>query len=258
MSSRAINLRGDMQNTPTTNSEQSEYEVIVALRDVTKSYPLGKTVVHAVRGVSLEIRQGEFSAIAGPSGSGKTTLLNMIGCVDVSSTGDVVVSGQKTNQLDDKALTNLRLFKVGFIFQTFNLVPVLTAYQNVEFPLLLQKRHTKAERDKRVRELMDEVGLSDRLQNRPGELSGGQRQRVAIARALVTEPAIVLADEPTANLDTETGNNIIDLMKRINTQRKTTFIFSTHDPKVIRRADRVVWLEDGRIATAPDSLLMGH
>jgi putative ABC transport system ATP-binding protein len=247
-----------MQNTLTPDSELTESEVIVALHEVTKSYPLGKTVVEAVRGVSLEIRRGEFSAIAGPSGSGKTTLLNMIGCVDVSSTGDVTVAGQKTNQLDDKELTNLRLFKVGFIFQTFNLVPVLTAYQNVEFPLLLQKKYTKAERDERVRDLMEDVGLSDRLQNRPGELSGGQRQRVAVARALVTEPAIVLADEPTANLDTETGNNIIDMMKRINTERGTTFIFSTHDPKVIRRADRVIWLEDGRVATAPDSLLMSH
>lgn len=258
MSSSATNLRGEMQNTLTPDSELTESEVIVALHEVTKSYPLGKTVVEAVRGVSLEIRRGEFSAIAGPSGSGKTTLLNMIGCVDVSSTGDVTVAGQKTNQLDDKELTNLRLFKVGFIFQTFNLVPVLTAYQNVEFPLLLQKKYTKAERDERVRDLMEDVGLSDRLQNRPGELSGGQRQRVAVARALVTEPAIVLADEPTANLDTETGNNIIDMMKRINTERGTTFIFSTHDPKVIRRADRVIWLEDGRVATAPDSLLMSH
>ncbi|MEC8023917.1 MAG: ABC transporter ATP-binding protein [Myxococcota bacterium] len=246
-----------MQSSPTTTANSSD-DVIVALRTVTKSYPLGKTVVHAVRGVSLEIRRGEFSAIAGPSGSGKTTLLNMIGCVDVSTTGDIIVAGQRTNELTDKALTQLRLFKVGFIFQTFNLVPVLTAYQNVEFPLLLQKQHTKAERDAKVRSLMDEVGLSDRLQNRPGELSGGQRQRVAVARALVTEPAIVLADEPTANLDTETGNNIIDLMKRINSQRGTTFIFSTHDPKVIRRADRVVWLEDGKIAETPESLLMGH
>jgi len=247
-----------MQSTPSPISKSADHQTIVALQNVTKSYPLGKTVVHAVRGVTLEIHQGEFSAIAGPSGSGKTTLLNMIGCVDISTTGDVIVAGEKTNELDDKALTNLRLFKVGFIFQTFNLVPVLTAYQNVEFPLLLQKRFTKAERDKRVRDLMAEVGLSDRLQNRPGELSGGQRQRVAVARALVTEPAVVLADEPTANLDTETGNNIIDMMKRINSQRGTTFIFSTHDPKVIKRADRVVWLEDGRIATTPDSLLMGH
>ena len=258
MSGSATNLRDDMQNSTPIHPSDAVDDVIVALRDVTKSYPLGKTVVHAVRGVSLEIQRGEFSALAGPSGSGKTTLLNMIGCVDVSSTGDVVVAGQKTNALSDKELTQLRLFKVGFIFQTFNLVPVLSAYQNVEFPLLLQKRHTKGERDKRVRALMDEVGLSDRLQNRPGELSGGQRQRVAVARALVTEPAIVLADEPTANLDTETGNNIIDLMKRINSQRDTTFIFSTHDPKVIRRADRVVWLEDGRVADTPDSLLMGH
>ena len=258
MSSSAINLRGEMQNTLSSDSKPTQSEVIVSLHEVTKSYPLGKTIVEAVRGVSIEIRRGEFSAIAGPSGSGKTTLLNMIGCVDVSTTGDVTVTGQKTNQLDDKALTNLRLFKVGFIFQTFNLVPVLTAYQNVEFPLLLQKKHTKEERDARVRDVMEDVGLSDRLQNRPGELSGGQRQRVAVARALVTEPAIVLADEPTANLDTETGNNIIDMMKRINTERGTTFIFSTHDPKVIRRADRVIWLEDGRIATTPDSLLMGH
>ncbi len=223
-------------------------EVIVSLRDVEKSYPLGKILVHAVRGVSFEIHKGEFSALAGPSGSGTTTVLNMIGCVDTPTRGEVSVAGQLTNGLDDKGLTKLRLFKVGFIFQTFNLVPVLTAYQNVEFPLLLQKNVPKDERARRVKDYLAKVGLADKAAHRPGELSGGQRQRVAIARALVTNPAIVLADEPTANLDSQTGLEILDLMKTLNERDGTTFIFSTHDQKVIERAHRVLWLEDGKLA----------
>ncbi len=224
---------------------------IVVLRDVVKSYPLGKITVPAVRGVSLEIADGEFSALAGPSGSGKTTLLNLIGCVDTADSGVVIVDGQKTNGLDDKALTNLRLHHIGFVFQTFNLISVLTAFQNVEFPLLLQRKHGKTERQGLVTAMLEKVGLGDKMHHRPNELSGGQRQRVSIARALVGEPKIVLADEPTANLDTETGNQIIDLMRRLNESEGTTFIFSTHDHKVLRQADRVIWLEDGRI-TDPD------
>lgn len=220
---------------------------IVEVQNVVKEYPLGNLVVQALHGVSLTLEKGEFAAIAGPSGSGKTTLLNLIGCVDVPSSGVVRVAGQSTGELNDAALTELRLRKLGFIFQTFNLIAVLDVFQNVEFPLLLQGGLSKGERDKRVREMVEKVGLTKQMRQRPSELSGGQRQRVAIARALVTRPEIVLADEPTANLDSVTGTNIIDLMKEINATEKTTFIFSTHDPKVTDRADRVIRLADGLI-----------
>lgn len=222
-------------------------EPIVELVDVDKDYPLGKLVVKALRGVNLTIDRGEFTTIAGPSGSGKTTLLNLVGCVDVATRGTVRVGGQSTGELNDRELTRLRLHKLGFIFQSFNLVAVLNVFQNVEFPLLLQGGLSKGERDKRVREMVDKVGLTDQITQRPNELSGGQRQRVAIARALVTRPAIVLADEPTANLDSVTGTNIIDLMKDLNDNFQTTFIFSTHDHRVMDRAKRLVQLEDGRV-----------
>ncbi|MBT6489500.1 MAG: ABC transporter ATP-binding protein [Deltaproteobacteria bacterium] len=220
---------------------------IVDIRGVTKDYPLGKTVVQALRGIDLRITQGEFTAIAGPSGSGKTTLLNLIGCVDVPTTGTVLVAGQPIETLDDKARTELRLRNLGFIFQTFNLVQVLNLFQNVEFPLLLQGDLTKAERRKRVEEIVEKVGLTPQMKQRPNELSGGQRQRVAIARALVTRPQIVMADEPTANLDSVTGQNIIDLMRHMNEEDNTTFIFSTHDHRVMKHARRIVKLEDGVI-----------
>lgn len=221
---------------------------IVELAAVDKDYPLGKTVVHALRGVDLGIAKGEFTAIAGPSGSGKTTLLNLVGCVDVPTKGSVRVEGQETGQLDDKALTKLRLFKLGFIFQTFNLVHVLNLFQNVEFPLLLQGGMTSGERRRRVEEIVDKVGLTPQITQRPNELSGGQRQRVAIARALVSRPSIVLADEPTANLDSQTGQTIIDLMRQLNQEQATTFIFSTHDLRVQAHAQRIVQLVDGCIA----------
>ncbi len=227
---------------------QTNNDAIVSLQEVVKEYHLGNVVVPAVRGVDLEIPKGQFATIAGPSGSGKTTLLNLIGCVDTATRGEVIVDGESTGSLSEQELTRLRLFKIGFIFQTFNLVSVLTAFQNVEFPLLLQKHDNKGERHDRVSELLKTVGLGDHMKHRPGELSGGQRQRVAIARALVTRPQIVLADEPTANLDSTTGGNIIDLMKQINADRGTTFIFSTHDDKVMEHADRIIRLEDGLIA----------
>ena len=176
-----------------------------------------------------------------------TTLLNLIGCVDVPTTGTVLVAGQPIETLDDKARTELRLRNLGFIFQTFNLVQVLNLFQNVEFPLLLQGDLTKAERRKRVEEIVEKVGLTPQMKQRPNELSGGQRQRVAIARALVTRPQIVMADEPTANLDSVTGQNIIDLMRHMNEEDKTTFIFSTHDHRVMKHARRIVKLEDGVI-----------
>ncbi|MBK8011948.1 MAG: ABC transporter ATP-binding protein [Deltaproteobacteria bacterium] len=220
---------------------------IVELRAVHKDYPLGNLVVNALRGVDLVIDRGEFTTIAGPSGSGKTTLLNLVGCVDVATRGTVLVDGHATERLGDRKLTELRLRKLGFIFQSFNLVAVLDVFQNVEFPLLLQGGLSKVERARRVTEMVERVGLSGQIKQRPSELSGGQRQRVAIARALVTRPSIVLADEPTANLDSATGKNIIDLMRDLNHQDRTTFIFSTHDANVIARADRVVRLVDGRI-----------
>lgn len=220
---------------------------IVELVGVSKEYPLGKLVVRALRGVDLRIDRAEFTAIAGPSGSGKTTLLNLVGCVDVPSSGSVVVDGSHTERLDDRALTELRLRKLGFIFQSFNLVAVLSVFQNVEFPLLLQGGMTAGDRKRRVEEMIDKVGLTPQLGQRPNELSGGQRQRVAIARALVTKPQIVLADEPTANLDSVTGQNIIELMRSINQADHTTFIFSTHDQRVMERASRVIRLEDGEV-----------
>jgi putative ABC transport system ATP-binding protein len=221
---------------------------IVQVRNVSKDYMLGKTVVPALRDVSLEVEEGEFLSIAGPSGSGKTTLLNLVGCVDTPTSGTVLVNGQDTGRLSERALTDLRLHTIGFIFQSFNLVSVLSVFQNVEFPLLLQGKLSRAERRARVEGLLEAVGLREHARHRPSELSGGQRQRVAIARALVTRPRLVLADEPTANLDSQTGATIIDLMRDMNRRDGTTFVFSTHDPKVMSHANAVVRIEDGRIA----------
>ena len=220
---------------------------IVELEAVGKEYPLGNTRVQALVAVDLTIQRGEFLSIAGPSGSGKTTALNLIGCVDVPTRGDVRIDGQSVKDAGDSELTKLRLRKLGFIFQSFNLVPVLDLFQNVELPLLLQGGLRVSERRRRVEAIVDEVGLTPQIRQRPNELSGGQRQRVAIARALVTRPAIVLADEPTANLDSKTGASIIELMKALNRDADTTFIFSTHDPSVMAQARRVVRLIDGRV-----------
>jgi len=220
---------------------------IVAIENVVKEYHLGKIVVPALRGVNLTVDEGEFISIAGPSGSGKTTLLNLIGCVDTATSGKVTVAGHDTMGLKDRALTDLRLNTLGFIFQSFNLVGVLSVFQNVEFPLLLQRKLNKTERTRRVNEVLEQVGLLTHAKHRPSELSGGQRQRVAIARALVTQPKIVLADEPTANLDSVTGQQIIDLMRDLNARQGTTFIFSTHDAKVMSHANAVVRIADGKI-----------
>ncbi|WP_309889434.1 ABC transporter ATP-binding protein [Archangium sp.] len=220
---------------------------IVSLSDVTKTYSLGKVQVPALRGVTLDVFPGEFISIAGPSGSGKTTALNLIGCVDTATGGVVRVDGQDTKQLSERQLTNLRLHTIGFIFQSFNLVSVLSVFQNVEFPLLLQRKLNAKERTERVMTLLEQVGLEKHARHRPNELSGGQRQRVAVARALVTRPKLVLADEPTANLDSVTGQTIIDLMKELNRKEGTTFIFSTHDAKVMNHANAVVRLADGKI-----------
>ena len=232
--------------------------LIVAVRSVVKEYKLGKVVVPALRDVSLSVEAGEFLSIAGPSGSGKTTLLNLVGCVDTPTSGTVEVAGRDTSALSEHELTDLRLHHLGFIFQSFNLVNVLNVFQNVEFPLLLQGRTSSAERRRRVLELLEQVGLADHARHRPNELSGGQRQRVAVARALVTGPKIVLAAEPTANLDSQTGGNIIDLMREMNRKQGTTFIFSTHDAKVMAHASAVVRLAAGRVVeTVPGSAPAG-
>jgi putative ABC transport system ATP-binding protein len=229
-------------------SDTRKDAVVVELSDVKKEYPLGNVVVKAVRGVDMTIKEGDFVAIAGPSGSGKSTLLNLIGCVDVATSGTVLVAGQDTGKLKESQLAKLRLFEIGFIFQSFNLIAVLSAFQNVEFPLRLQRKLSKPERRQRVEQMLKKVGLGEHMHHRPGELSGGQRQRVAIARALVTGPKLVLADEPTANLDTVTGDAIIALMKELNRDDGTTFLFSTHDDKVMQQADRVFQLVDGKVA----------
>lgn len=220
---------------------------IVSIVNVVKEYRLGKVVVPALRGVSLEVHQSDFVSIAGPSGSGKTTLLNLIGCVDVATSGVVQVCGRDTRALSERELTDLRLHHVGFIFQSFNLVSVLSVQQNVEFPLLLQRKLSSRERTTRVLSLLERVGLASHVKHRPSELSGGQRQRVAVARALVTRPQLVLADEPTANLDSVTGQNIVDLMKEMNREEGTTFIFSTHDVRVMSHANAVIKLTDGML-----------
>jgi putative ABC transport system ATP-binding protein len=222
--------------------------VIVELQDVRKVYPLGKVEVQAVKGVSFCIEKGDFISIAGPSGSGKTTILNMIGCVDRPSAGTVSIEGRQTKDLDDKALTTLRHETLGFIFQSFNLIPVLSVYENIEFPLLLGKQGLRGkEKEEWIDYLVEEVGLAEWRKHKPNELSGGQRQRVAIARALAGKPSIVLADEPTANLDSATGEQILELMKKINREMQTTFIFSTHDAKIVGLADHVIRLRDGLV-----------
>jgi putative ABC transport system ATP-binding protein len=219
----------------------------VVLHKVSKDYFLGKTVVKALREVDITIEKGEFSVIAGPSGSGKTTVLNLIGCVDTATEGQVLVEGNDTACLSEPELTSLRLHTIGFIFQTFNLISVLNVWDNVEFPLLLMPGVSKQERRERTRHFIEMVGLQSHMHHRPNELSGGQRQRVAIARALVTKPKLVLADEPTANLDSETGQSIIDLLKSINANDGTTFIFSSHDSAVVSQARRVIRLHDGKV-----------
>ena len=221
---------------------------IVSLEDVHKIYPLGKTEVHAVKGVSFDIEEGDFITIAGPSGSGKSTILNLIGCIDTPTKGVVTIVETSTGELKDRDITTLRHRVIGFIFQNFNLIPVLNVFENVEFPLLLGKTDIPREgRRPWIDGLIDAVGLTEWRDHKPNELSGGQRQRVAIARALATKPRIVLADEPTANLDSSTGEVIIGLMKKMNREYGTTFIFSTHDVSIVEIADHIIQLHDGLI-----------
>ena len=220
---------------------------VVRIENVTKLYTLGNQRVEALGSVDLTIEEGDFLAIAGPSGSGKSTLLNLIGCIDTPTTGQVYIDGQPIGDYTPNQLADLRARTIGFIFQTFNLLPVLSAEENVEYPLLQFKEMSKRDRRERVRHFLNVVGLEKFAGHRPNELSGGQRQRVAIARALVTRPKLVLADEPTANLDQKTGASILELMRLVNRIQKTTFVFSTHDASVMRMANKLVHIQDGKI-----------
>jgi putative ABC transport system ATP-binding protein len=221
---------------------------VVRIENVCKDYQLGEQKVRALSNVSLTIESGVFLAIAGPSGSGKSTLLNLIGCIDTPSSGQLFINDQDVSGKTPDELADLRARTIGFIFQTFNLLPVLSAAENVEYPLLNRSDLTKAERRRRTDSFLELVGLGKYKSHRPNQLSGGQRQRVAIARALAISPTIVLADEPTANLDHATGSDVLELMRKINRELGTTFIFSTHDQRVMSMADRLVHIEDGELA----------
>jgi len=220
---------------------------VIELQDVSRVYKVGEVATPALRGVTMHIEKGEFTAIVGPSGSGKTTMLQLMGCLDRPSEGRVSINGTDVTRLKPNERADLRKGTIGFVFQFFALIPGLTAYENIELPLLLigEKRF---KRNRRVKELLDAVGLDKRAQHRPDQMSGGEQQRVAIARALAAEPVLVLADEPTANLDTENGNQVMEIMGRLNAETGTTFIFATHDPRVIPYARRVVTLRDGEVA----------
>ncbi|MBK7319397.1 MAG: ABC transporter ATP-binding protein [Anaerolineales bacterium] len=219
---------------------------VVKIENVTRVYQIGKLETQALRGVNLSIESGEFTALVGPSGSGKTTLLQMIGCLDQPTSGRVIIGGKDVTKLNRNQRADMRRGTIGFIFQFFALIPTLTAYENVEMPLLLNG-HSPKERQERVMELLKAVDLTDRANNRPDQLSGGQQQRVAIARALASKPTLILADEPTANLDTTNGKQVMDIMKKLNKETGVTFVFATHDPRVISYASRVVTLQDGLI-----------
>lgn len=219
---------------------------LVTVEGVKKDYTLGKTTIHALRGLDFSVATGEFLSIVGPSGCGKTTLLNLIGCIDTPTAGRITFEGTDVAGLNDNEEADMRLHKIGFIFQSFNLIPVLTVMENVEFPMILTGT-PKEQRKRRAAELLEAVELSEYADHKPDELSGGQRQRVAIARALVHKPRLVIADEPTANLDSETSRTVMSIMQRLNEREKVTFIFSTHNPLVIEYAHRIIELQDGLI-----------
>lgn len=221
---------------------------LLVLKDVVKTYEQGKIAVPALRGVNLTVETGEFTTVFGPSGSGKTTLLNMIGCLDKPTSGSIEFDGRELGSLNKMDLAMIRRFNIGFVFQNHNLIPVLTAYENVEFAVRITKRHTPKELHKMVYKMLEDVGLKGLENRRPNELSGGQKQRVAIARALVKEPKLILADEPTANLDSKTGMEVLEVMLKMNEMLKTTFIFSTHDPLVMKYARRLLEIRDGNIS----------
>jgi putative ABC transport system ATP-binding protein len=219
---------------------------VIEIKNLHKTYNDSEQLVHAIRGIDLSFEAGEFTAIAGPSGCGKTTLLNMLGGLDNPSEGEIRIGGEDVSKLKSSERINFRLNNIGFVFQAYNLIPVLTARENVEFIMHLQGR-PKSERERRTRELMDAVGLGDRLDSRPSRLSGGQQQRVAVARALASKPKFVLADEPTANLDSKATEFLLDIMEKLNRDENITFIFATHDARVMKKARRVISLEDGRV-----------
>lgn len=221
---------------------------ILELKNVNKIYNGSEVHVHAVNDVSLEFREAEFAAIVGPSGSGKTTLLNLIGGLDMPSSGSIIIDGTDLSKLKSSQLIDFRMRNIGFVFQAYNLIPVLTARENVEFIMSLQK-WSKRERDERTFELLKAVGLDERADSRPSKLSGGQQQRVAVARALASKPKFVLADEPTANLDSKSATTLLEIMEKLNHEEKITFIFSTHDPRVVKMAHRVITLEDGKVVS---------
>jgi len=219
---------------------------VAKLTDVKRIYKIGEVETRALQGVSLTIESGEFTALVGPSGSGKTTLLQLIGCLDQPTSGQVVINSKETTGLSRNQRADLRKGTIGFVFQFFALIPTLTAYENVEMPLLLNGK-TSAQRKQRVMELLEAVDMTSHAHHRPDQLSGGQQQRVAVARALSTNPTMILADEPTANLDTENGEQVMGIMQKLNEETGTTFVFATHDPRVIKYAKRVVTLQDGLI-----------
>ena len=228
---------------------------LVKAKGLEKTYISGEVKVKAIRGVDFEIEAGAFVSFVGPSGSGKTTMLNMIGCLDHPSHGDLTVSGKDVTSMTRREAADFRGQHLGFIFQDFNLVPVLTVYENIEYPLIMVQKWPAGKRKKRVLELLDAVGMADQGHKLPSQISGGQKQRVAVARALITNPELVLADEPTANLDRDTAYKIIDLMKKMRNEFKTTFIFSTHDPRVVKNAEVIHPLEDGRLMNGKKSTL---
>ncbi len=224
-------------------------EILVRVHDVGKSYRLGEIQIQALNGLSIDIQAGEFTALIGASGSGKSTLLNLIGCIDEPDRGAIVIDGQDVARLDEVQKSELRNRKIGFIFQSFNLIPVLTVEENIELPLLIQPEVSPVERARRVQAALQDVGIAEYKSHYPDRLSGGQRQRVAIARALVTDPKLILADEPTANLDSKTAHKIIDLLLELNKKKNVTFFFCSHDEKLIGRVGRVVHIADGVIKT---------
>lgn len=231
---------------------------LVIAEDVTKNYRAGEIVIPALRGVSLEIAPASFVSFIGPSGSGKTTLLNLVGCLDTPTSGRLIVSGTDVGKLDRKQGASFRGVNIGFIFQDFNLLPVLTVYENIEYPLLMVQKVPAEERQRRIPALLEAVGMADQRDKYPDQISGGQKQRVAIARALVTEPKLVLADEPTANLDRDTAHMVLSLMKKMRDDFRTTFIFSTHDQKIVGEAEIIYTLEDGKISSMMDRRENGH
>lgn len=230
---------------------------VIDAHNISKVYDEGPQPVKAVDNIHLHINKGEFVALVGPSGSGKTTLLNMLGGLDEPTTGNVLINGVDITRLGANQLIDFRLHNIGFVFQSFNLIPVLTARENIEFIMLLQNVN-KTEREERVKKLLEEVGLPDKSNAKPGELSGGQQQRVAVARALASKPRFVLADEPTANLDSKSASNLLDIMEKLNREEQMTFIFSTHDQRVIQRARRVITLVDGQIASDSQQTPLTH